>query len=122
MLVLSNGQVKGAHSLAYTQLTREQRYQIYALHKEHHSRTAIARNLGVHKSTISRELSRNKGRRGYRPNQAHERTQARKLQRVRPRISAKEWRQAERLLRQQWSPEQIAGRLRLEGQVSISHE
>jgi len=76
----------------------------------------------VHKATISRELARNTGRRGYRPKQADERAQARKLKRVRPRISAAQWRQVEQLLRQQWSPEQIAGRLRLEGQTPISHE
>lgn len=108
--------------MAYTQLTREQRYQIYALKKEHHNRTAIARNLGVHKSTIGRELSRNQGGRGYRPKQADERAQARKHERARPRISAQQWQQVEALLRQQWSPEQISGRLRLEGQPRISHE
>jgi IS30 family transposase len=51
----------------YIQLTQEQRYQIFALLKMDHNRTEIACVLGVHKSTISRELSRNHGRRGYRP-------------------------------------------------------
>ena len=106
----------------YKQLTHEQRYQIYALKKEGHSRTAIARNLGVHKATISRELSRNLGRRGYRPAQADELAQARKQQRVRPRITAAQWIQVAALLRQQWSPEQISGRLALERQARISHE
>jgi transposase, IS30 family len=108
--------------LAYTQLTREQRYQIYALKKEGHSTAAIARNLGVHKSTISRELKRNRGARGYRPKQADELAQERKKQRVTPRITAARWRRVERLLCRDWSPEQIAGRLALEGQPSISHE
>ena len=108
--------------MAYTQLTREQRYQIYALKKEHHNRTAIARNLGVHKSTVSRELQRNQGGRGYRPKQADQLAQARKLKRARPRISAQQWQRVEALLRQQWSPEQISGRLRVEGQPRISHE
>lgn len=106
----------------YKQLTREQRYQIYALKKEGHSRTAIARNLDVHKATISRELSRNLGGRGYRPTQADELAQARKRQRVRPRITAAQWAQVTALLRHQWSPEQISGRLALERQVRISHE
>ena len=108
--------------MTYQQLTREQRYQIYALKKEDHSQAAMARNLGVHKSTIGRELSRNRGGRGYRPKQAEERARARKLKRARPRISAARWQQVEKLLRQQWSPEQIAGRLRLEGQPTVSHE
>ena len=57
--------------MSYTQLTQEQRYQIYALLKTAHSQTEIATVIGVHKSTISRELLRNCGKRGYRPQQAH---------------------------------------------------
>ena len=56
----------------YTQLTQEQRYQIYAMNKAGFSQTEIAKEIEVHKSTISRELSRNSGLRGYRPKQAHE--------------------------------------------------
>jgi IS30 family transposase len=108
--------------LSYTQLTREQRYQIYALRKEHHSQSAIARNLGVHKSTISRELKRNHGQRGYRPKQAAELTTARQRQRLQPRIQLATWAQVETLLRHQWSPQQITGRLALVGQPSVSHE
>ncbi len=55
---------------SYTQLTQIQRYQIYALKKAGLSQTRIAAILGVHKSTISRELRRNSGGRGYRPKQA----------------------------------------------------
>jgi transposase, IS30 family len=108
--------------VSYTQLTREQRYQIYALKKADHNRTEIASILGVHKSTVSRELSRNSGRRGYRPKQAHELATERKLAAYRPRISDRTWARVERLLRQEWSPEQIAGRLKLEGQPAVSHE
>ena len=35
-----------------------------------HFPTEIAETIGVHKSTISRESTRNRGRRGYRPKQA----------------------------------------------------
>ena len=56
--------------MSYTQLTQEQRYQIYALLKMEHSQKEIARVIGTHKSTISRELHRNCGQRGYRPKQA----------------------------------------------------
>ena len=55
----------------YTQLAQEQRYQIYALNKAGFTQKAIAIDLGVHPSTISRELRRNTGLRGYRPTQAH---------------------------------------------------
>jgi IS30 family transposase len=49
----------------YTQLTREQRYQIQALMKTGQNQTQMATVLDVHKATISRELRRNRGLRGY---------------------------------------------------------
>jgi IS30 family transposase len=56
----------------YKQLTQEQRYQISAMLKTGHSKTEIASIIGVHRSTIGRELKRNRGQRGYRPKQAHQ--------------------------------------------------
>ena len=55
----------------YTQLPPKERYQISALNKAGYSQIEIARLLERDKSTISRELRRNKGLRGYRPQQAH---------------------------------------------------
>ncbi len=43
----------------YTQLTSEQRYQIYAFLKAEHTLTFIAEVVGKHKSTISCEIARN---------------------------------------------------------------
>lgn len=106
----------------YTQLTREQRYQIHALLKAGHDQSEIATVLGRHKSTISREMRRNRGQRGYRPKQAQELAVARHRAAYRPRITAQTWQQVKVLLRQEWSPEQIAGRLMLEQQPSVSHE
>lgn len=57
---------------SYKHLTYEQRCQIYALKGRGDSVTEIARALGVSHSTISRELKRNSGRRGYRYKQAQE--------------------------------------------------
>ncbi|CAB5498362.1 hypothetical protein AZO1586I_321 [Bathymodiolus thermophilus thioautotrophic gill symbiont] len=54
----------------YTQLTYEQRYHIYLLNKQGHNQTFIAKSMNRSKSTISRELSRNTGNRGYRHKQA----------------------------------------------------
>jgi IS30 family transposase len=54
----------------YTQLTQEERYQIEALLKMGHHQSEIAVVLKRHKSTISREVGRNCGLRGYRPKQA----------------------------------------------------
>lgn len=105
----------------YRQLTQAQRYQIYALKKTKHSLTEIAEVIGVDKSTVSRELKRNRGQRGYRPQQAHALASGRKQKSV-PRITTEVWAMVESLLRQDWSPEQISGRLKKEQKVCISHE
>jgi IS30 family transposase len=47
----------------YKQLTHKERYQIYALIKEGYNYTKIAKNIGVDKSTISREIKRNSSNR-----------------------------------------------------------
>ena len=51
---------------AYKHLTYEQRCQIYALKQQDFSQTLIAEAIGVEQCTISREFSRNSGKRGYR--------------------------------------------------------
>jgi len=101
---------------SYTQLTREQRYQIKALLRMDHTQTEIARVLGVNKSTICRELQRNRGRRGYRPKQAHECTMQRRQHKAKPTIMAETWQLIEEKLRLDWSPEQIAGWLKKHNQ------
>src|SRR6266516_2778482 len=105
----------------YHQLIQAQRYQIYALKKTKHSLSEIAAVLGVHKSSVSRELRRNRGKRGYRPQQAQELALGRSSKSV-PRLTAKVWAVVEKLLRQDWSPEQISGRLKKEQGICISHE
>jgi IS30 family transposase len=108
--------------MSYTQLTRGQRYQIKALKKAGHNQTEIATNLGCHKSTISRELKRNHGLKGYRPHQADELAYDRQCAAYRARIAWETWQEVERLLRLDWSPEQITGWLKKEKQPSVSHE
>lgn len=107
----------------YTQLNQEQRYHIYAMKKVGFSRANIAAEIGVHKSTISRELNRNSGQRGYRPKQAQELAADRKrLSRNAARIKPETWSQVEQRLRLDWSPEQISGLLKREGKDCVSHE
>jgi len=106
----------------YKQLAREQRYQIYALKRAGQNQTQIALVLGCHKSTISRELQRNRGQKSYRPYQADELAYDRQCAAYRSRIAWETWQLVERLLRQDWSPEQIAGRLKLEKRPTVSHE
>lgn len=104
----------------YTQLTYEQRYQIKALLEMGHKQTQIAGCLGVHKSTISREILRNRGQRGYRPKQAHQFAVQRR-KKTKKRIAASTWVLVEEKLREDWSPEQISGRFKQEN-IRISHE
>ncbi|MGH8752916.1 MAG: IS30 family transposase [Burkholderiales bacterium] len=107
----------------YQQLTREQRYQIYALRQAGHSQSQVARAVGVHKSTISRELRRNGAHRGYLPRHAHLLALFRRRAKARRRcFSAQHWAVITALIRRDWSPEQIAGRLAKEGAFRISHE
>lgn len=106
----------------YTQLTREQRYQIYALKKAGHSQTRVADLLGVHKSTVSRELRRNRGQRGYRPKQADLLARQRHKQKPRTRIPPAAWRLIETRLRLDWSPEQVSDWLQKTSRFTVSHE
>lgn len=105
----------------YSQLTQVQRYQIYALLKIGHLQTEIAEIVGVHKSTISRELRRNRGRRGYRPKQAQRFAQARQ-KKAPTRIKSQDWQQVESLISLKWSPEQISDHCRDNQLFQISHE
>lgn len=107
--------------MTYKQLTSEQRYQIYALLKSGQKKSEIAKVLGVHKSTIGRELKRNRGKRGYRPKQAHRKT-LRRRKKTKKRINAKTWAIVEEKIRQDWSPEQVSGWLKRNTAIRISHE
>lgn len=108
--------------MSYRQLTPEQRYQIYACMKADWKQLEIAAEVGVHPSTISRELARNRGGRGYRPKQAQEKAEARKLNHITIRIPPQTWSVIESCLRQDWSPEQVSGWLVKEQQIQVSHE
>jgi IS30 family transposase len=107
--------------MSYTQLTQEQRYQISALLKMGHNRTEIAEVIGTHKSTVSRELGRNRGLRGYWPKQAHRKALSRRNH-SRVRIMPEIWELIEAKLRLEWSPEQISGWLHRHQAIQVSHE
>lgn len=109
----------------YHHLTRDQRCQIYALKKRGITQTAIAHDLGISQSTISRELARNRGLRGYICPQAHrfavQRGSARKgVARVMTLCLIA--RVEKFLTEHQWSPEQISGALEREDGTKVSHE
>jgi IS30 family transposase len=109
--------------MSYRQLTHRERYQIAALRKARHNQNEIAVLVGVHKSTISRELRRNRGGRGYQAGQADIFARRHKEQRARtPRLSEETWQLVEDKLRQEWSPQQISGWLSRHTLWRISHE
>ena len=97
----------------YSQLTLEQRYIIYSMLKIGLTQSKIAEVIGIHKSTVSRELKRNRGGRGYRPKQANAFAKERQQAKVRPRIDGSTWAYVEQLLREEWSPEQISGWMKM---------
>jgi IS30 family transposase len=93
--------------MSYSQLTYEQRYLIYKLLKIGFTQTKIAQNVGVHRSTISRELKRNTGKRSYRFKQAHRMAQKR-LNKAPKRITLYDWALIDKHLKMDFSPEQTS--------------
>ena len=86
-------------------------------------RSEIAREIGVHRSTVTRELRRNEsGRWKYNPSRAERFARERHQRKRKHRIDCRTWTRVERLLKIEWSPEQISKRLKLEGLPSVSHE
>jgi len=102
----------------YRHLTYEERCQIHALRKSGLSDSAIARQLGRGRSTLWREIRRNSGKRGYRHGQAQRKAEARRsaASSVPRKMTPERWRMVEARLAEGWSPEQVAGRLRQEGE------
>ena len=100
----------------------EQRCQIYAL-KSTLTQKQIAEELSISPSTVCRELKRNAGLKGYRFKQAHDKAIERRVnasttpKRMTPDVIVL----VEEMLHAKWSPEQISGRLELDG-ILISHE
>lgn len=93
-------------------LTKEQRYVISSLFKRGFSRTEIAKELGVHKSSIGRELKRNSTKTGkYNPDNANILALERKERFGLKRRFTKaiEQRVKDYIIKEQWSPEQIVG-------------
>lgn len=106
----------------YHQLTREQRYQIAALLESGRNQHEIAHYIGVHKATVSRELRRNRATHGYLPRHAHLLALARRTNQTRCRLTSRHWAEVHRLVRADWSPQQIAERALVEGAFRVSPE
>jgi IS30 family transposase len=101
------------------------RCQIYALKKRNLSQRAIAHELDIDQSTISRELKRNTGKRGYRYKQAEKRARDRRsgaFTKRAKKISSFTLKFVLSKLKERWSPEQISGILKKEYRISLCHE
>jgi len=108
----------------YKQLTYKERYQIYALLKEGLNLTQIANNIGYHKSTISREISRNSKKSTiYHPDSASIKTFTRHRDKHKfSKITVKVKKYIHKYLKNDWTPEQVSGQLKRDSIVDLSHE
>lgn len=109
--------------MKYRHLTRDERSQIYALLSNGCSQEEIASQLNRDSATISRELKRNTGGRGYRVKQAQEKADERRsLASTTPnKMKGELLELIEEKLLLDWSPEQISGWLSA-SDILISHE
>ena len=101
--------------MSFAHLNQHQRYQIEKQLAEGKSVAVIARSLGIHRSTVYRELRRGQLKGRYCASTSHQRTLGRREKsaanhRQYPREL---WQWVRGQLRRQWSPQQISGRLRL---------
>lgn len=112
--------------MKFKQLSIEERERIQQMLWQKASVRSIAKALGRNPSSISRELAKNlpSQRRTYAPRLAHERALAHRTRRGRPeRLKSKRIREyVVAHLKRKWSPEQIAGRMRIDIGEHISHE
>ncbi len=98
-------------------LTHPGRSRIHALMKSGLSAAAVARQLGRGPSSVPRGIRRNGGARGQRRAQAQRRAEGRRsaAPSVPSRMTPEPVALVEGRLVRGWSPEQVSGRLRLEG-------
>jgi len=108
--------------MKYKHISQAERYQIYALMKAGQDQTQFALLLNRRKSTISRELNRNTGSRGYRLKQACE-LSVERAQNFRNTSTIASWvsEEACTLLCLQWSSEQIVSKLPFSHETLYQH-
>ena len=108
--------------MTYKHISQTERYQIFSLMKEELNCTEIAKNLGRSTSNISREIVRNKGGRGYRPNQADRLAEEQSVgSRNARRIDPVELKAALERIAEQLSPEQVAAELPISHDTQYQH-
>ena len=109
--------------MAYTHLSLTERHYIEVSKKMGISQNKIAKILGRSQSSISRELQRNVGQKGYRHQQAQGFSDARHVNKTKyVKLTDEVKKLIDEYLTRDWSPEQIAGRLKHEDVESLHHE
>ena len=109
--------------MAFKHLNSEERHYIEIELKNGTSQNKIAEKLGRSQSSLSRELGRNTGQRGYRHQQAHRKAQQRHKEKPKAvKLTKDIKRRIAQDIRADWSPEQVAGRLEIEGIIKLHHE
>lgn len=106
-------------------LTQEQRYTIEILHKENYSQTAIAERIGRNKSVICRELQRNCDKRNgsYRASLAQHKCEKRHSEKNKNSTFSNDIKEfVTKWIKDDYSPEQILGKAKLEGFDCVSIE
>jgi IS30 family transposase len=107
----------------HKQLTFEQRHYINIARKNDKSMRTIAKDLNVSHTTISREIKRNSGERGYRFNQADVFAQQRHQSKAKfVKLGADTKKIINNCLKLDWSPEQVCGWLDVNNIVKLHHE
>ena len=107
------------------QLTQKERYHIWASLKRGVKQKEIAKTIGVHPSTICREIQRNKDPITQEYHYAFAQTKAQRRQQAKAKYSvftSKIKTYVKNKLKEDWSPEQIAGRMKLDIGFCICHE
>jgi transposase, IS30 family len=113
----------------YKHLRLQQRYQIQSLLDMGLSQTKIADYLGVNRSTISRELKRNRPKRGrtagcYIGEHAQRKTDHRHVSKLKSFVLTEDMKRRIKglMIHEKWSPELIAKRLAKDSEQCVSHE
>lgn len=112
---------------SYTHFTQKKRILLSALEKRGFKQKEIARELGVHQTTISRELKRN-----TKPNKKYHAGEAKRMAQQRRKEANQKLKRIEndprlkkyiiKKLQKYWSPEQISGRSKTKHNVIVCHE
>lgn len=106
-------------------ITEKQRYTISAMKKQGYSNTEIAEVIGKDKSTIGRELNRNSDKRNgvYKAELAQNKAKKRHKDKPKPIKFTQEIKAfVDEKIKDDWSPEEISGRAKLNGIPCVSHE